>query len=149
MFTVSRPRKPGLVVALLVLVTAVGSLSFGAASASASEAAIVIPFQKWSIGPGQYVGTAGDGGTIAMQVYDSYVTGNVQHFTASLELMLDGRSLSAVLDGRFNFSTAAVTLNGIVTDGWLECAQVHEESQLVDFDPLTFTGTVQLMPAST
>lgn len=133
---------------LLLLVSFLVALAV-AAPASASNAAIVVPFEKhYDPSVGHYVGTVGDGGTIEMWVYDSSYPGNVQQFTARLELSLGGNSLTAILDGRFNFSTARVVLNGVVTDGWLEGAQVHEESRLTGLDPLTFAGTVQLMPAS-
>ena len=149
MFERFRPRarkRTGLT--LLMLVSILAALAV-AAPTSASNAAIVVPFEKhYDSSLGHYVGTAGDGGTIAMWVYDSSYPGNVQQFTARVELSLGGNSLTAILKGRFNFSTARVVLNGVVTDGWLKGAQIHEESQLTGFDPLTFAGTVQLMPAS-
>jgi hypothetical protein len=136
----------GLMLLLLVSFLAAFAVT---APASASSAAIVVPFEKhYDAGLGHYVGTAGNGGTIAMWVYDSSYPGNVQQFTATLELSLGGNSLTAILDGRLNFSTGRVVLNGVVTDGWLEGARIHEESQLTGFDPITFAGTVQLMPAS-
>jgi len=134
---------------LLVAVLAISALVASAGTATASNAAIVIPFEKHWVGPGHYVGTACDGGTIDMQLADSSVTGNVQHFTATVRLeCAGGRSLTAVLDGRFNFSTGKTVLNGTVVGGWLAGAQVHEEGQLVGLDPLTFVGTVQLLPGS-
>lgn len=132
-------------VALALVAIAAGAIP---ASALASNAVTVIPFEKHWVGPGHYVGTAGDDGTIEMFVYDSSVTGDVQHFTATLLLTFPDRSLTAILDGRFNFNTGRVVLNGSVVEGWLQGARVHEESQLVGFNPLTFVGTVQLMPGS-
>jgi hypothetical protein len=116
--------------------------------ASASNAPVAIPFEKHWVGPGHYIGTACDGGTIEMQVFNSSVTGDVQHFDVTIQVMLPGRSFTAVLGGTFNFSTGKTLLNGTVTQGWLAGAQAHEEGQLVDPDTLTFTGTLQLMPAS-
>jgi hypothetical protein len=133
---------------LLVVLLAASAMGISTGSAAASNAVIVIPFEKHWVGPGHYVGTACDGGTIDMQLSNSSVTGNVQHFTATVQLALSGRSLTAVLDGRFNFSTGKTVLNGTVVNGWLAGAQVHEEGQLVALDPLTFVGTVQLMPGS-
>jgi hypothetical protein len=133
---------------LIVLLVASAAALAGQGTAEASDAAIVIPFEKHWVGPGHYVGTASDGGTIEMQLSDSYVTGAVQHFTATLKLSVGGHSLTAILDGRFNNSTLGTVLNGVVVDGWLVGAQVHEEGQLVDFEPPTFVGTVQLMPGS-
>jgi hypothetical protein len=132
-------------VALVLAAIAAGSIP---ASALASNAVTVIPFEKHAVGPGHYVGTAGDDGTIEMFVNDSSVTGDVQHFTATVLLSVPEGSLTAILDGRFNFTTGQVVLNGSVVEGWLEGARVHEESQLVGLDPLTFVGTVQLMQGS-
>lgn len=132
-------------VALALAAVAASSIT---GSALASNAATVVAFEKQWVGPGHYVGTAGDDGTIEMFIYDSTFTGEVQHFTATVLLSFPDRSLTATLDGRFNFNTGRVVLNGRVVEGWLSGARVHEESQLVGFDPLTFVGTVQLMPGS-
>jgi opacity protein-like surface antigen len=142
------------IIALSVL--ALAALAVAASSAPASSSSIVIPFEKHAVGPGHYVGTTGDGGTIEMQVYDSSFTGGdpetsdhwIQHFKATLQLTVGGQSLTAALDGQFNFTTRQVVLNGVVLDGWLSGAQIHEESKVTGFSPLTFVGTVMLMPGS-
>jgi hypothetical protein len=131
-----------------IALLAVGAVVASTGTAAASNAVIVIPFEKHWVGPGHYVGTACDGGSIDMQLSNSSVTGDVQHFTATVQVALPGRSLIAVLYGSFNFSTGKTVLNGAVVDGWLAGARVHEEGRLVGFDPLTFAGTVQLMPSS-
>jgi hypothetical protein len=133
---------------LLVVLLAAGALAGLAGTATASSGAIVISFEKHSVGPGHYVGTACGGGTIDMQLSDSSVTGNVQHFAATVRLACSGMALTAALDGSFNFSTGKTVLNGLVVDGSLAGAQVHEEGQLVGLEPLTFVGTVQVMPGS-
>jgi hypothetical protein len=61
---------------------------------------------------------------------------------------VSGQSLTATLDGRFNFTTRQTVLNGIVVDGWLSGAQIHEEGKVTGFSPLTFVGTVMLMRGS-
>jgi hypothetical protein len=138
----------------VLLVLALSALAVSASGVSASNSAIVISFDKHSPGDGHYVGTACNGGTIDMQLSNSSVTGNVQQFTATVRLVCPGRgALTAVLDGRFNFSTGKTVLNGVVVDGWLAGAQVHEEGQFVgrdpdSGDPYRFVGTVQLMPGS-
>lgn len=134
----------GLLLALLVLVALTGSVG----TAAASTQTIVIAFEKHAVGSGHYVGTACNGGTIDMQLSNSSVTGNVQHFAATVRLACASGALTAVLDGSFNFSTGKTVLNGTVVDGWLAGAQVHEEGQLVGVDPFAFVGTVQLMPGS-
>jgi hypothetical protein len=146
------PRRNRFAIMLLLLASLVTSLAVAARPATASNAAVVIAFEKRWIGPGHYVGTTSTGGTIEMWVYDVSFAGNVQKFTATLQLSLDGLSLTAVLEGQFNFSTGRVVLNGVVVDGWLAGAQVHEESRYTGDDSETggptFAGTVQLMPAS-
>jgi hypothetical protein len=139
-----------------LVVIALAALAVSASGVSASSSSIVIPFEKHAVGPGHYVGTAGDGGTIEMQVYDSRFTGGdpetsdhwVQHFKATLQLTVGGQSLTAALDGQFNFTTRQTVLNGIVVDGWLSGAQIHEEGTLTGFAPLTFVGTVMLTRGS-
>jgi hypothetical protein len=141
---------------LALLVIAPAALAVTASGVSASSFSIVIPFEKHAVGPGHYVGTAGDGGTIEMQVYDSRFTGGdpetsdhwVQHFKATLQLTVGGQSLTAALDGQFNFTTRQTVLNGVVLDGWLSGSQIHEEGTAVAFSPLTFVGTVMVMPGS-
>jgi hypothetical protein len=139
--------------ALLLLVSCLAALAV-AAPASASNAATVISFEKHWVGgpPSHYLGETSGDGTIEMWVYDPSFVGNVQKFTAELRLSIGGRSLAAMLDGQFNFSTGRVVLNGVVIDGWLAGAQVHEQSQYTGDDPDTggpiFVGTVKLMPAS-
>ena len=137
-------------------IVALTALAASAAGASASSSSITIPFEKHAVGPGNYVGTAGDGGTIELQVYDSRFTGGdpetsdhwVQHFKATLRLTVGGQSLTAALDGQFNFTTLQTVLDGVVLDGWLSGAQVHEVGKVTGFSPLTFVGTVRLMRGS-
>lgn len=141
---------------IALLVVALATLALTASSVSASSSSMVIPFEKHAVGPGHYVGTAGDGGTIEMQVYDSRFTGGdpetsdhwVQHFKATLQLTVGAQSLTAALDGQFNFTTRQTVLNGVVVDGWLSGAQIHEEGKVTGFSPLTFVGTVMLMRGS-
>jgi hypothetical protein len=141
-------RKRVLAAALGVLVAVVGGVAVWTAPASGSSAPIVISFEKHWVGPGHYVGTTSNGGSVDMQVSNPSVTGSMQHFDVTIRVTAPGQSFTAVLDGTFNFSTAKTLLNGTVTDGWLEGAQVHEAGQLADASTLTFTGTLRLMPAS-
>ena len=119
------------------------------APVGATQRTIVLDFEKERRADGTYLGTIEGGGTIEMSLFDSEVIGNTQHFSATVEV--DGStagSFTAVVSGQINFSTGRAVLNGSVTDGDLEGAQIHEESQLVGFEPLRFIGTVRLMPAS-
>jgi hypothetical protein len=145
-------RSDRVAIVLPLIVALAASLAVAARPATASNGATKISFEKRWVEPGHYLGTTSNGGTIEMWVYGVSFAGNVQKFSATLQLSLEGRSLRAVLHGQFNFSTARVVLNGVVVDGWLSGAQVHEESRYTGDDPETggptFAGTVQLMPGS-
>lgn len=133
----------------LLLIGVLGALAVSAPAAPAASAPIAVTFEKVWQAPGYYAGTTGDGGTIEMWVSNSSVTGSMQHFDVTLRASLSGgRSFEATLKGTFNFSTAGTLLTGVVTDGWLAGAQIREQGSLVDDDPLTFGGTLWLMPAS-
>jgi hypothetical protein len=137
-----------LATALVPLVTMVAAAAVANTPAAASSKPIMISFEKHWVEPGHYVGTTSDGGSIEMWVSNSTVTGNMQHFDVTISATVADRSFTAALDGTFNFGTAKTLLNGTVTEGWLEGARVHEQGQLVSVDPLTFAGTLRLMPAS-
>jgi hypothetical protein len=132
-----------------LLLLALTAVALTAPAAASSNAAIELTFVKERVAPGYYLGTTGDGGTIEMWVSNSNVTGSMQHFDVEIRTSLSGgRSFSASLKGTFNFSTARTLLTGVVTDGWLAGAQIREKGSLVDDDPLTFAGSLWLMPAS-
>lgn len=131
-----------------VIVAVVGILALSA-PALAAESPIVLGFEKSNAADGYYVGTIEGGGTLEMWLAGRELHGDTQHFTATVEV--DGSSagsFTAVVRGKINLATGAVVLNGTVTDGDHEGARVNEESQLVGFDPLTFVGTIRIMPAS-
>jgi hypothetical protein len=132
---------------VIAALTLLAAATFLVANANASP--VVIPFEKHWVGPGHYVGTACDGGSLEVWVSNSSIVGNVQHFTATFEVLLPGnRAFTAVLEGIFNFSTGRTLLNGSVTRGWFAGAQAHEEGQLTGVDPLVFTGSLTLIGAS-
>ena len=116
---------------------------------AASQRPMVLEFEKAQAADGYYEGTVEGGGSIQMWLFDSSVIGNTQHFSATVRV--DGStagSLTAVVSGQINFSTGRAVLNGTVTDGDLEGARVHEESELIGMSPLTFVGTIRIMPAT-
>lgn len=134
---------------LLSLVMAVVAIVALAAPVTATPAAIVLEFEKERQADGTYLGTIEGGGTLKMTVLARELIGNTMHFSASLEV--DGSSagsFTGVVRGQINLGTGRAVLNGSVTDGDLDGAQVHEESQLVALSPQTFTGTIRVMPAS-
>jgi len=129
-------------VATLALVTML------AAPVTAAQRPIVLGFEKAWAAPDYYVGTVDGGGTIEMWLSDKSVIGNTQHFDATVAVNASGGVFTAFVSGQINFSTGRVVLNGTVTSGWMAGARVQEESQLIDPATFSFTGTIQVMPAS-
>ena len=120
-----------------------------AAPVAASQRPIVLEFQKAQAADGYYEGAVEGGGSLQMWLFDSSVIGNTQHFSATVQVEgSSAGSLTAVVSGQINFSTGRVVLNGTVTDGEMEGARVQEASQLIGLSPLTFVGTIRIMPAT-
>jgi hypothetical protein len=118
------------------------------ATVTAAQRPIVLGFEKAWAAPDYYVGTVDGGGTIEMWLSDKSVIGNTQHFDATVAVNASGGTFTAFVSGQINFSTGRVVLNGTVTSGWMAGARVQEESQLIDPATGSFTGTIQVMPAS-
>jgi hypothetical protein len=55
-------------------------------------------------------------------------------------------SFTARLSGTVNTKTGKVVMNGVVIDGYLEGAQVHEEGVLTDAAASRFEGTIRVVP---
>ena len=137
---------------LLVAVAAavVGVVALGAAQASASSAPIVIPYAKTCDETvGHCVGTAGDGGTLEMQITSFRATGNAAQLTFTEEITVGDISFTAELNGHAS-PAGFIVLNGTVTEGSFAGAQVHQRSNLVGIDGTTsaWTGELRLMPGS-
>ena len=139
-----RLRVPVLALALAI----VGALVIWTGVSSAANAPIAITFEKHWIGPGHYIGTTSGDGTVEIQLTSSIVTGNMQHFDVTISVTRPSGSFTASCSGTFNFITYRTLLNGVITQGVWQGAQVREEGQLVNVDPLTFTGTLFVMPAT-
>ncbi len=56
------------------------------------------------------------------------------------------QSFTARLSGTLNTKTGKVVMNGVVIDGYLEGAQVHEEGLLIDQAASRFEGTIRVAP---
>jgi hypothetical protein len=136
-----------------VAAAVVGVVAFGAAQASASRAPIVIPYEKTCDATvGHCSGTAGDGGTLEMQVTGFRATGKAAQLTFTEEITVGDISFTAEMRGHAS-PAGFIVLNGTVTEGSFAGAQVHQRSNfvgLVDGDPskTKWTGELRLMPAS-
>jgi len=144
----------GLFVAVVAAV--VGVIAFGAAQASASSAPIVIPYEKTCDEiAGHCVGTAGDGGTIEIQVTSFRANGKAPGFAGRLTLTewieVGDISFTAEMNG-YASPDGTTLLNGTVTEGSFAGAEVHQRSDFVSASPdgttTVWRGQLQLMPAS-
>jgi hypothetical protein len=138
----------GLLVAVAAAV--VGVVAFGSAQASASSAPIVIPYAKTcDETAGHCMGTAGNGGTIEMQVTSFRATGTAAQLTFTEEITVGEISFTAELNGHAS-PAGFLVLNGRVTEGSFAGAEVHQRSDLVSLVGTTsaWTGELRLMPAS-
>jgi hypothetical protein len=135
----------------ILLVAVVGVVAFGAGQASASSAPIVIPYAKTCDETvGHCVGTAGDGGTLGMQVTGFRATGKAAQLTFTERITVGG-GISFTAEMRGHASPAGfIVLNGTVTEGSFAGAQVHQRSNLVGVEGTTtaWTGELRIMPAS-
>jgi len=135
---------------LVAAVAVVGVVAFGAAQASASSAPIVIPYAKTCDETvGHCVGTAGDGGTLEMQITSFRATGKAAQLTLTEWIRVGDISFTAEMSGHVS-PAGFIVLNGTVTEGSFAGAQIHQRSNLVGIDGTTtaWTGELQLLPAS-
>jgi hypothetical protein len=137
---------------LVAAVAVVGVVAFGAAQASASSAPIVIPYAKTCDQTvGHCVGTAGDGGTLEMQITSFQATGKGAQLTLTESITVGDISFTAEMNGHVS-PAGFIVLNGTVTDteGSFAGAQVYQRSNLVGAAGTTtsWTGELRLMPAS-
>jgi hypothetical protein len=134
-----------LLVLVVAVVTAAG-ISVGIATAS--SAPIAISYEKWCTGA-VCDGTAGDGGTLHMDVTGFRSTGEAAQLTLTERITVGAISFRAEMSGHFS-PDGFIVLNGTVTAGSYVGAQVHQRSNLVGGNATTthWLGKLQLMPAS-
>jgi hypothetical protein len=95
------------------------------------------------------VGTAGDGGTLEMQVTSFRATGRAARLTFTEWITVGDISFTAEMNAHAS-PAGFIVLNGTVTEGSFAGAQIHQRSDLVSTDGTTsaWTGELRLMPAS-
>ena len=129
---------------------AVAAGAFAAAQASASNAPLVIAYTKTcDLTVGHCVGTAGNGGTIVMQVTSFRATGADAQLTLTEWITVGEISFTAEMNGHWSPS-GFIVLNGTVTDGSFTGAEVHQRSDFVGGDPTAsrWAGELRLAPAT-
>lgn len=136
---------------LLMLVVATGFMAFAAAQASASSAPIVISYEKKCDAANHCVGEAGDGGTIEMQIDPTTFrpTGDAAQLTLTEWITVGDIVFRAEMSGHLT-PAGFIVLNGTVTDGSFEGAQVHQRSTFtgIDGNRTVWSGELRLVPAS-
>jgi hypothetical protein len=138
---------------MAALAAVVGVAAFGAAQASASNAPIVITYEKTcDEAAGHCVGTVGNGGTLEMQVTSFLATGKAGQLTMTEWITVGDISFTAEMYAHASPS-GFIVLNGRVTEGSFAGAEIHQRSNfdgLVGGDPNRdhWIGELQLMPAS-
>jgi hypothetical protein len=139
-----------LVISIAVLLT---TTAFGATSASASDAPLRVTFDKHVVDAAtfSFAGTTGGDapGTLTSQlVAIERVSGPVYHVTFDWFVTAGSHSFVARTSGIWNTKRGLVTMNGSVTSGYLDGANVHEQGELVDPATLRFQGVIQVMPGA-
>jgi len=138
----------GVSIAALAL-AATAPVALAGPATAAQSALLTWTFDKCSVGPGAWQGTAtGPSGVaepLQTQLTGARQTGSV------LQVEFDwhvGTTYLAQLSGVLNLKTGAVVMNGTVTEGQYVGSQVHEEGQLYDPANSCFAGTIRVMPAA-
>jgi hypothetical protein len=138
-----------LLLALLLLVLVFGA-TIGPARA-AKSAPVYLTFVK-SDPDGNYVWNGSVGGDIdgnlETVLMDFSASDKILHVKFDWIISAGNQSFTARMDGILDSETGKVVMNGVVIDGWMKGAQVHEEGQLVDPTNSGFSGTIRIMPAS-
>jgi hypothetical protein len=142
-------RSKKLLLAIMVVIAAAAG-AFTVAQASAASASVVIPYAKTcDLTVGHCLGTAGNGGTIEMQITSFRATGNAAQLTLTEWITVGDISFTAEMSGHQS-PDGFIVLTGTVTDGSFAGAQVHQRSNYVG-GPATaseWAGELELVPTS-
>jgi hypothetical protein len=131
------------------VVGVVGVLALGAAQASASSAPMVIPYAKTCNALIGHCFGISNGVTIEMWITSFRPTGDAAQLTLTESITAGNISFTAVMNGHSS-PAGFIVLNGTVTAGSFEGAQVHQRSNYLGgpAEASEWTGELQLMPAT-
>ena len=122
------------------------------AAADAGPAPVYLTFDKTQVDPaGIWEGSVGGdlSGGLTTVLTGLEINGPIWHVAFDWIIDTgDEYSFTAKMTGILNTNTGKVVMNGVVSDGWLEGAQVHEEGQLTNPATGQFQGTIRIMPPS-
>ena len=87
-------------------------------------------------------------GQLETRLLDAQQDGDILYvvFEWDVDSIRPRRSFVATLEGTLNLVTGAVVMDGVVTEGYLLGAQVHEEGQLINAENSRFKGTIEITP---
>jgi hypothetical protein len=147
--------KSNLKISLLALI----GLFLTSSAFVADEAPIRLTFEKSLVGPGPapylFHFTGSFGGDFSGQLYVGQLVREfvdephqIIHTVADYFFAADDglHSFAARVEGHANLQTGDAVLNGVVTGGWLEGAQVQDQFDILGGGH--FQGTFRIMPAS-
>lgn len=139
-------RVAALIAAALVVATP--------STAGAGSAPAVIEFDK-TFDPAASVANgaptwrgpaSGDAvGTVETKLLSFSETGSVSQLEAEWTVNAGARSFKARVSGIFNPNSQIIVLNGVVTEGWMEGAQIHERGVRPDLSVSRYVGTLTLV----
>ena len=131
------------------LAAVVSVVALGAAQASASSAPIVISYEKSCDADNHCLGNTGGGGSVDMQA-TFLASRKPAPLTVTEEITEGDISFTAVLYGHVSPDFRFIVLNGTVTDGSFEGAEIHQRSNFdrIEGDKSVWTGELRLMPTS-
>ncbi len=110
---------------------------------------IDLTFQKCAVSYFIWLGIVGGdlNGFLIAILTDLRETGSVTHMSWSWFVFADGVAFVADLSGILSMKTGRVVMNGVITSGWLQGAQIHVAAQL-DFVTICSAGDMRIMPLS-
>ncbi len=157
--TTKKAMKIHLTCSILALPLAAALLFPASSALIADEAPIRLTFEKTLVGPGPapylFHFTGSFGGDFSGQLYVGQLVREfvdpqhqIVHVVADYFFMADDgvHSFTARVEGHANLHTGEAVLNGVVTAGWLEGAQVQDQFDILGGGH--FQGTFRIMPAS-
>jgi uncharacterized repeat protein (TIGR03803 family) len=112
---------------------------------------VSLAFAKSPVTAAHWVGTVdtdGDGSPDGDLVYDQLsgrTAGGTVHIEGKYTVETACYRFTAVVNLKLNLGTGAIRGNGVITDGWLDGAQIHLEVNLV---PGCSAGVLRLLPGS-
>lgn len=139
----TRMTMTGLAIALLAL------LAPAAATAQNLNVPLVLSFDKADPdGDGVWHGNVAGAFSGVLTTSPTAIDDSHPVWKVAFEFMIEAgeRSMILALEGILNTNTGAVVMNGVVTDGYLVGARVHEQGQLVDAAASRFQGSIRILP---